>query len=187
MFRVKKSRGIYVRYYAANERVLWHRWLLQECYVSSLARARQGPCLSVFCCCCLQEMLWEQWQCMCCVFRRRGYLRPTASIFNSRLRHTYTCAFACALWWSIPRQVLGHLGFDFEDDGVPLQQETGADGKRPPTNDNTPSRGKSQFLSWGGASSMSFQVGRSLLVAGSWSSSEDHIHDQSVFCADYIV
>lgn len=57
-------------------------------------------------------------------------------------------------------QVLGHLGFDFEDEqGMPLQQETGPDGKRSPTGKNTPgSRGNSQFLSWGGTSAMSFEV-----------------------------
>lgn len=85
----------------------------------------------------------------------------------------YPCAFSCDVWWSTPRQVLGHLGFDFEDEGVPLQPETDADGKRSPANDN--SRGKSRFLSWGGTSSMSFQVGRALLVV--WP------HDQTIFVA----
>lgn len=55
-------------------------------------------------------------------------------------------------------QVLGHLGFDFEE-GVPPQQEQGADGKASPTNKYNPSRGSSQFLSWGGTSAMSFEVG----------------------------
>lgn len=68
-------------------------------------------------------------------------------------------AFACRLVIDPPWQVLGHLGFDFEDEGVPLQQETGPDRERPPTNDDTTSRVKSEFCSWGGASSMSFQVG----------------------------
>lgn len=51
-------------------------------------------------------------------------------------------------------QVLGHLGFDFEDEqGVPQ----GPEGKRSPTQ-NVSSRGTSQYLSWGGTSAMSFEV-----------------------------
>lgn len=56
--------------------------------------------------------------------------------------------------------MLGHLGFVFEDEeGVPLQQETGPGGKRAPTGENAPSQSNSQFLSWGGTSAMSFEVG----------------------------
>lgn len=51
-------------------------------------------------------------------------------------------------------QVLGHLGFDFEDENGEPQ---GPDGKRSPTK-RVPSRGGSQYLSWGGTSNMSFEV-----------------------------
>lgn len=51
-------------------------------------------------------------------------------------------------------QVLGHLGFDFEDEqGVPH----GPEGKRSPAK-RVPGRGTSQYLSWGGTSAMSFEV-----------------------------
>lgn len=53
-------------------------------------------------------------------------------------------------------QVLGHLGFDFEDEnGMPVQGST--ESKRSPAKCIS-SRGASQYLSWGGASAMSFEV-----------------------------
>ncbi|CAM9440640.1 unnamed protein product, partial [Laminaria digitata] len=56
-------------------------------------------------------------------------------------------------WRNSLTKVLGHLGFDFEDEeGVPQ----GPEGKRSPTQ-NVSSRGTSQYLSWGGTSAMSFE------------------------------
>lgn len=55
---------------------------------------------------------------------------------------------------SIHVQVLGHLGFDFEDEPDASQ---GAEGKRSPAK-RISSRGTSQYLSWGGTSAMSFEV-----------------------------
>lgn len=59
-------------------------------------------------------------------------------------------------------QVLGHLGFDFEnEEEAPCEEEVlGPDGKRSPTDKHSRhnSRGSSQFLSWGGTSAMSFEV-----------------------------
>lgn len=51
-------------------------------------------------------------------------------------------------------QVLGHLGFDLEDEEVTPE---GADGKLSP-NKRVSTRGTSQYLSWGGTSAMSFEV-----------------------------
>lgn len=51
-------------------------------------------------------------------------------------------------------QVLGHLGFDFEDEqGV----AHGTEGKRSPAK-RVSARGTGQYLSWGGTSAMSFEV-----------------------------
>ena len=64
-----------------------------------------------------------------------------------------TCFVVSVLFFTFG-QVLGHLGFDFEDEqGVPQ----GPEGKRSPTQ-NVSSRGTSQYLSWGGTSAMSFEV-----------------------------
>lgn len=58
--------------------------------------------------------------------------------------------------WSLTRQVLGHLGFDFEDEnGDPVTNPDGGKGALVHCHSN---HGTSQYLSWGGASQMSFDV-----------------------------
>lgn len=97
------------------------------------------------------------------LFYPAKYLQRKSTTDHTTKKHAPFHHLA-ALTIGSSRQVLGHLGFDFEDEqGVPLRQEVAgtSDGKTSPTtngNKFTPSRGNSQFLSWGGTSAMSFEV-----------------------------
>eukprot|EP00752_Nemacystus_decipiens_P017280 g15482.t1 len=81
---------------------------------------------------------------------------------------------------SFEDEVKGHLEFDVEDEGGPLQQElfqeTGSDEMRAPTNDDTPRRGRCRILSWGGLSTTTFEenpeelVGHLRLIPNNWRS-----------------